>query len=69
MTKDRRLGKGLAALLGDAIESTAGDASGTDPRQTPAATDTPKSPSGFTVLAVSEIDNNPYQPRRYSTHV
>ena len=65
MTKDRRLGKGLAALLGDAIESTAGDASGTDPLQTPAATDTPKSPSGFTVLAVSEIDNNPYQPRRY----
>ena len=65
MTKDRRLGKGLAALLGDAIESTAGDASGTDPQQTPAATDTPKSPSGFTVLAVSEIDNNPYQPRRY----
>ena len=65
MTKDRRLGKGLAALLGDAIESTAGDASGTDPLQTPTATDTPKSPSGFTVLAVSEIDNNPYQPRRY----
>nr|MCS5631472.1 ParB/RepB/Spo0J family partition protein [Pirellulaceae bacterium] len=65
MTKDRRLGKGLAALLGDAIESTAGDASGTDPVQTPAATDAPRSPSGFTVLAVSEIDNNPYQPRRY----
>ena len=65
MTKDRRLGKGLAALLGDAIESTAVDASDSDPAQTPSATDTPKSPSGFTVLAVSEIDNNPYQPRRY----
>ena len=65
MTKDRRLGKGLAALLGGAIESTAVDASDSDPAQTPSATDTPKSPSGFTVLAVSEIDNNPYQPRRY----
>ena len=65
MAKDRRLGKGLAALLGDSIESTAGDASGTDPANTSAATDTPKSPSGFTVLAVSEIDDNPYQPRRH----
>ena len=65
MTKDRRLGKGLAALLGDSIESIAGDASGSEPAKTSTATDTPKSPSGFTVLAVSEIDNNPYQPRRY----
>ncbi|MBT5599240.1 MAG: ParB/RepB/Spo0J family partition protein [Planctomycetaceae bacterium] len=65
MAKDRRLGKGLAALLGDSIESTAGDASGTDPANTSAATDTPKSPSGFIVLAVSEIDDNPYQPRRH----
>jgi ParB family chromosome partitioning protein len=65
VTKDRRLGKGLAALLGDSIESTAGDASGSEPAKTSTAIDTPKSPSGFTVLAVSEIDNNPYQPRRY----
>ena len=65
MAKDRRLGKGLAALLGDSIESTAGDASGTVRAKISAATDTPKSPSGFTVLAVSEIDDNPYQPRRH----
>ncbi|MBT4693987.1 MAG: ParB/RepB/Spo0J family partition protein [Planctomycetaceae bacterium] len=65
MTKDRRLGKGLAALLGDSIEATAGDVSSLEPTETTAATDTPKSPSGFTVLAVSEIDDNPYQPRRH----
>jgi ParB family chromosome partitioning protein len=65
VAKDRRLGKGLAALLGDSIESTAADASGTDRAKTPTVTDTLKSPSGFAVLAVSEIDDNPYQPRRH----
>ena len=65
MSKDRRLGKGLAALLSDSIEATAEDGNATDPKVPSTTTDCPKNTFGFTVLAVSEIDDNPYQPRRH----
>ena len=65
MSKDRRLGKGLAALLSDSIEATAGDGNATGPKVPSTTADCPKTSFGFTVLAVSEIDDNPYQPRRH----
>ena len=65
MSKDRRLGKGLAALLSDSIEATVGDGNATGPKVTSTTADCPKTSFGFTVLAVSEIDDNPYQPRRH----
>jgi ParB family chromosome partitioning protein len=65
VSKDRRLGKGLAALLSDSIEATAGDGNATGPKVPSTTADCPKTSFGFTVLAVSEIDDNPYQPRRH----
>ena len=65
MSKDRRLGKGLAALLSDSIEATVGDGNATGPKVPSTTADCPKTSFGFTVLAVSEIDDNPYQPRRH----
>ncbi|MEC7564686.1 MAG: ParB/RepB/Spo0J family partition protein [Planctomycetota bacterium] len=59
MTKDRRLGKGLAALLGSSTESNETTA--------PPATDKAPSPAhanAFTEVAIADIDDSPYQPRR-----
>lgn len=57
-TKDRRLGKGLAALLGSAMDDEVG--SGTNPAQPG------DSSSGVDTLSlrVDQIENNPFQPRR-----
>jgi ParB family transcriptional regulator, chromosome partitioning protein len=76
MSKDRRLGRGLAALLGtplDEIEPAAGAV------VDPAAGDLPEEDfahlapparsggDGLLRLAVDEIDGNPFQPRREFT--
>jgi len=55
--KDRRLGKGLAALLGTPLDENG------DPIETPAG-------SGIETLELSvhEIENNPFQPRREFNH-
>ena len=70
MSKDRRLGRGLAALLG----TTAEDASPPTPveelsipdRQVPVEAGSAASlaTSGLVDLNVYEIDDNPFQPRR-----
>ncbi|MCS7470568.1 ParB/RepB/Spo0J family partition protein [Stieleria sp. ICT_E10.1] len=61
-TKDRRLGKGLAALLGSPMDEDGMLSEGDSPRG--------KSREGNSAgvqtlsLPVSEIENNPFQPRR-----
>ena len=73
MSKDRRLGRGLAALLGESLNDP-------EANQSPAVPDAPddltqqpsvfvpesnRSEAGETLLLnVYEIDNNPFQPRR-----
>lgn len=75
MSKDRRLGKGLAALLGSPDEP-APDHAGNDAvlsihqsdQAPPPEQDSPEeeasSESGLLHLSVYEIDENPFQPRR-----
>lgn len=74
MSKDRRLGRGLAALLGtpledelhaEAIAASGSPASGAlaggpDPR----TLNPEPSPAGLLQLPVGEIEENPFQPRR-----
>jgi len=73
MSKDRRLGRGLAALLGtplDEVEPTAapggtwqtGEISLAD--DAPAVAAEPSGGSGIMQLRLEEIDGNPFQPRR-----
>jgi len=73
VSKDRRLGRGLAALLGtpleEKVESSSNNAgpAGADKLSAPAASTVapPSSPSsGLFDLNVYEIDDNPFQPRR-----
>lgn len=72
MTKDRRLGRGLAALLGAPLDE-AGEASGAEfeavPANRTATSDSESaSPGGAQAellhLNVHQIDDNPFQPRR-----
>ena len=78
MSKDRRLGRGLAALLGTAEDGT-GEAGTTDRRAVDQVFQTPEPPAageslhadskpsadeGNLRLNVYEIDDNPFQPRR-----
>ncbi len=74
MSKDRRLGRGLAALLGTPNEGLSGvgpvDRQAVDhvfqheprPSAEPAARAVPE--DGLLHLNVYEIDDNPFQPRR-----
>lgn len=76
MSKDRRLGRGLAALLGNPEDSdlTASDRQAVEEAlQTPAAPAsgelvtaraTAQSTASVMRLNISEIDDNPFQPRR-----
>ncbi|MCA9101956.1 MAG: ParB/RepB/Spo0J family partition protein [Planctomycetales bacterium] len=65
MTKERRLGRGLEALLG--MPNEVGDAEhvppalGAEPEPQPAAAEQPE---GYLELNVYEVDANPYQPRQ-----
>lgn len=78
MSKDRRLGRGLAALLGTPLEdmdstpAASGDLSAVDfPRDgaPQAASPEPPGVSGILQLRIDEIDGNPFQPRRDFTEV
>ncbi len=73
MSKDRRLGRGLAALLGepDIIEypSAGGDETGSDRPLAESGAEPPKTHADWgngqmVLLNVYEIDDNPFQPRR-----
>lgn len=57
MNKERRLGRGLEALLGRPLGTTTENV---EPRAEPAA----ERPAGLVQLHVYEIENNPFQPRR-----
>jgi ParB family chromosome partitioning protein len=57
MTKDRRLGKGLAALLGTPLDEEGNPIA--EPGQTSVET---------LELSVNQIENNPFQPRREFNH-
>jgi len=74
MSKDRRLGRGLAALLGAPLDDGANDERAST-KATDAAVESPVLPSdvgtgpdsvegGLLHLNVYEIDDNPFQPRR-----
>ena len=61
MNKNRRLGKGLADLLGQTENSTK-----TDPKEAasqPAKSNLPA--AGFSSIAIDSIDESPYQPRQH----
>lgn len=67
MTKEKRLGRGLAALLGSSLDELASDAS--DGGLAPVArsagdAQVPPDPAGLLHLNVHEIEENPFQPRR-----
>ena len=64
MTKDRRLGRGLAALLGAPLHDSQDDI--VPHVETPAASTPPATarPGDLLHLNVYEIDDNPFQPRR-----
>ncbi|MDP7303915.1 MAG: ParB/RepB/Spo0J family partition protein, partial [Pirellulaceae bacterium] len=73
MTKDRRLGRGLAALLGtpnepDGSEQRMGEARDLSVLNNGGNDQSPAGPSGSIsdvfLLNVYEIDDNPFQPRR-----
>ena len=73
MRKDRRLGRGLAALLGtpEPQQATGPNKTKTTSKKpvTTPATPSPTPPgsdagNGLLMLAVYEIDDNPFQPRR-----
>lgn len=73
MSKDRRLGRGLAALLGAPLDDSGEELSRETavPRQpkplgelAPPPDVTPESEGGLVYLNVYEIDDNPFQPRR-----
>lgn len=79
MTKDRRLGRGLAALLGGSLDDFAGEpvrhlespTSGTAPAESNSAVEPVASSDGVTAraedllhLSVQDIVENPFQPRR-----
>lgn len=73
MSKDRRLGRGLAALLGTPLEDEVASNSDFNPpaersESTAATTSSPTSEPatspGLFDLNVYEIDDNPFQPRR-----
>ncbi len=72
MTKDRRLGRGLAALLGAPLDET-GEPSGSEfeavPANRAATADHEPAPAGerqaeLLHLNVHQIEDNPFQPRR-----
>ena len=69
--KDRRLGRGLAALLGTPLENelhsdaaASTPASGNSPFAAPSPQSQPASAGGLLQLPVAEIEENPFQPRR-----
>ena len=73
MRKDRRLGRGLAALLGTPeLQQANGPTKTKTTKKKPATTPATPSPaatgsddaSGLLMLDVYEIDDNPFQPRR-----
>jgi len=73
MSKDRRLGRGLAALLGAPLDDTDNVGTGSSdlraveyPRDEVAHAPPPETPSGSGILQlrIDEIDGNPFQPRR-----
>lgn len=73
MSKDRRLGRGLAALLGTPLDEVEPAASAVSELQLSEpsreevsylAPPDPPSSSGFLQLRLDEIDSNPFQPRR-----
>ncbi|MBB76261.1 MAG: chromosome partitioning protein ParB [Planctomycetaceae bacterium] len=67
MSKDRRLGKGLAALLGTPQDAVSGSVSSSATDQHTAATEanTDVSSADHELrLNVNEIEDNPFQPRR-----
>jgi ParB family transcriptional regulator, chromosome partitioning protein len=73
VSKDRRLGRGLAALLGtpledelhrEAIASAIADSGATTPSLAPSPEPRAPSTGGLLQLPVDEIEENPFQPRR-----
>ena len=65
MTKERRLGRGLEALLGRPVESYTGrDASAAPLGTSPSPPEATAPDAGLVNISVYEIDRNPYQPRR-----
>ena len=66
MSKDRRLGRGLAALLGAPLDETSDEPRPGAASTSPAAARPvePAADGQLVQLSVYEIDDNPFQPRR-----
>lgn len=62
MSKERRLGRGLQALLGATSESSESSESNST-RQTSAQSPTPASEDQILRIPIDQIDENPFQPR------
>ncbi len=63
MNKNRRLGKGLADLLGQPPQKTNASSPGPVTSEKAASEKAVKAPDGYSMLPLVNIDENPYQPR------
>ena len=63
MSKNRRLGKGLADLLGQPNQNSKTTPASASAKQSPASAKVNATPEGYSMLPLESIDENPYQPR------
>ena len=63
MSKNRRLGKGLADLLGQPNQNSKTTPASASAKQSPASAKVNATPEGYSMLPLESIDQNPYQPR------
>ena len=65
MSKNRRLGKGLADLLGQPQPPTKTDSKKPANKATPKPAKSSLAATGFSSIEIDSIDENPYQPRQH----
>ena len=63
MSKNRRLGKGLADLLGQPNPNSKTTPTSASAKKSPAGEKVKATPEGYGMLPLESIDENPYQPR------
>lgn len=63
MSKNRRLGKGLADLLAQPNQNSKTTPASASAKQSPASAKVNATPEGYSMLPLESIDENPYQPR------
>jgi len=63
VSKNRRLGKGLADLLAQPNQNSKTTPASASAKQSPASAKVNATPEGYSMLPLESIDENPYQPR------